>query len=71
MDKAIWGVPRWGYFRWGVTKPLFDQALEVLEKQNERSPYVSREGSGVEGYEREGVLNALWFEALIKRLEKI
>jgi hypothetical protein len=32
MDKAIWGVPRWGFFRWGVTVTKFDVALEQLKK---------------------------------------
>lgn len=69
MDKAIWGVPRWGFFRWGVTVPLFDAAIEVLEKQNENSPYICRQGSLTQGYWRQGVLNPLWFKAL-KALEK-
>jgi hypothetical protein len=32
MDKAIWSVPRWGYFRWGVINTLFDNAIPQLEK---------------------------------------
>lgn len=32
LDKAIAGACRCGYVRAGVTKPLFDEAVEKLEK---------------------------------------
>jgi hypothetical protein len=34
MDKAIFGKCRWGYFRFGVTLPKFDEVIDQLEKVN-------------------------------------
>lgn len=33
MDKAYYGFARWGFFRWDVAKPLFDEAVDGLEKK--------------------------------------
>jgi hypothetical protein len=70
MDKAILGSCRVGFVRVGVTLPKFDVAISVLEKQNENSPYIARQGSAKQGYARQAVKNPLWFKAL-KALEKV
>jgi hypothetical protein len=68
MDKAIWGVPRWGFFRWGVTVMTFDVALEQLKNVPLRGggldPCV--EGVAREGYEREAVYLPLFEDAKTK-----
>jgi len=68
MDKAIWGVPRWGFFRWGVTVDTFDVALEQLKNVPLRGggldPCV--EGSSREEYEREAVYLPLFEDAKTK-----
>jgi hypothetical protein len=68
MDKAIWNVPRWGFFRWGVTVDTFDVALEQLKNVPLRGggldPNV--EGSAREGYARFQVYLPLFEDAKTK-----
>jgi hypothetical protein len=68
MDRAIWGVPRWGFFRWGVTVEKFDVALEQLKNVSLRGggldPNV--EGTAREGYARFQVYLPLFEDAKVK-----
>lgn len=68
MDKAVWGVPRWGFFRWGVTVTKFDVALEQLKNVPLRGGGLDPaiEGVARESYEREAVYLPLFEDAKTK-----
>jgi hypothetical protein len=62
VDPAIIGTMRIGYFRIGVAKPIYDEAIEQL-----MSPPSD---PAVEGRERERVLVPIFDEA-VKQLESV
>lgn len=69
MDKAYWDEMRWEHFRWDVSNPLFDQALEKFEKSSAKSlggVDSAVAGSFRAGKWRAGVYLPLFDEALEK-----